>query len=57
METLKHRISEALESELSTIYEEQNIESGDIDPLQLLEWERLTTEMAKLFIELIEQNK
>jgi len=57
MENLKNRISAALENELTAIYEEQNIKSGDIDPLQLLEWERLTTETAKLFAELIAQNK
>lgn len=57
MENLKNRISAALENELTTIYEDQNIKSGDIDPLQLLEWERLTKETAKLFAELIEQNK
>ena len=57
MENLKNRISAALESELAAIYEEQNITSGDIDPLQYLEWERLTMETADLFRELIEQNK
>lgn len=57
MENLKNRISAALESELAAIYEEQNITSGDIDPLQYLEWERLTTATANLFAELIEQNK
>ena len=57
MENLKNRISTALENELTVIYEEKNITSGDIDPLQALEWERLTTETAKLFATLIEQNK
>lgn len=57
MENLKNRISAALEKELTAIYEEQNIESGDISPMQYLEWERLTMETAKLFTELIGQNK
>ena len=57
MENLKQRISEALENELTAIYEEQRIVSGDISPLQLLEWERLTMETAELFAALIEQNK
>ena len=57
MENLKNRISAALENELAAIYEEQNITSGDIDPLQYLEWERLAKETADLFAELIEQNK
>ena len=57
MENLKQRIAAALENELTAIYEEQNIQSGDIDPLQHLEWERLTMETAKLFAELIAQNK
>ena len=57
MENLKRRISEALEFELEAIYVEQNIKSGDIDPLQHLEWDRIVTETAKLFAELIEQNK
>ena len=57
MENLKNRISAALENELAAIYEEQNIDSGDISPLQFLQWERLAKETADLFAELIEQNK
>lgn len=57
MENLKKRISAALENELAAIYEEQNIQSGDIDPLQFLEWERLVNETAVLFLELIHDNK
>lgn len=57
MKNLKNRISAALENELAAIYEEQNIQSGDIDPLQHLEWDRITTATANLFAELIEQNK
>lgn len=57
MEKLTGRISEALENELASIYEEQNIQTGDISPEQFFEWERLTTATAKLFAELINQNK
>ena len=54
---LKNRISDALESLLSEIYDEHWITSGDVTPGQYLEWERLTNETAELFAELIEQNK
>lgn len=57
MENLNNRISAALENELTAIYEEQNIQSGDISPLQHIEWQRLVRETADLFAELIEQNK
>ena len=57
MENLKGRISDALEQELGTIYNELGIESGDITPSQYLEWERLTQETADLFQTLIDQNK
>lgn len=57
MKILKDRISMVLENELAAIYEEQNVKTGDIDPLQYYEWERLTENMAKLFAELIAQNK
>ena len=54
---IKKRIDEALESLLSDIYSEQGIESGDIAPEQLNEWETLTEKMGKLFSNLIDQNK
>jgi len=57
MENLKDRISDTLEHELGTILDELGIDTGDITPLQHLEWARLTQEMASLFSELIEQNK
>lgn len=57
MDNLKNRISNALESLLGEIYEEQWITSGDVTPGQYLEWERLTEETAALFYQLIEQNK
>lgn len=54
---LRNRISNTLETELSRIYDEQGITSGDVTPEQYLAWERLTGDLAKLFTELIEQNK
>ena len=57
MEDMKIRISDTLEHELGTILDELGIETGDITPLQHQRWERLTQEMANLFLELIEQNK
>ena len=54
---MKERISNTLEHELGLIFDEVGIESGDITPLQHLEWERLTQEMATLFQTLIDQNK
>lgn len=57
MEQLESRISEALENELTAIYNELGIQTGDITPPQFLEWERLAQEAAALFLELINQNK
>lgn len=54
---LTARISEALESELSRIYDELEIESGDITPTQSLEWDEATAKIAYLFKDLIAQNK
>ena len=54
---IKNRISDALESALSRIYEEMGITSGDITPEMLLEWERITEETAVLFWRLIVLNK
>lgn len=56
-EQLAKRISNALEAELSRIYDEQGITSGDVTPDQYLTWERHTEALAELFAELIEQNK
>ena len=56
-EHLTKRISNALEAELSRIYDEYWITSGDVTPEQYLTWERHTEALAKLFAELIEQNK
>lgn len=57
MENLKARISEALEAELTAIYDDLRVNTGDITPMQHLRWERLTQDMADLFSELIENNR
>lgn len=57
MEKLQTRICNALEAELAKIYDEQWITSGDVTPEQYLTWELHTKALAKLFAELIEQNK
>lgn len=56
-EQLAKRISNALEAELSRIYDEQGITSGDVTPEQYLAWEEHTEALTRLFAELIEQNK
>lgn len=55
-EQLKNRIDHALEAELAKIYDELRIESGDIAPWDLLEWEQITEEAAALFERLIAMN-
>lgn len=55
-EQIQARISNALEAELSKIYDELRIESGDIAPWDLVEWDELTEEMATLFQRLIAWN-
>lgn len=54
---MKERISTVLENELSNIYNELGIDTGDITPEQYLQWEELTSDLATLFLTLIEQNK
>lgn len=54
---LAERINDALEAELGRIYEELRIESGDISPLDALEWDEVTAKAAYLFEKLIEQNR
>lgn len=46
---IKERVNNALEAELAKIYDELRIESGDIAPWDLVEWDQLTEEMARLF--------
>jgi hypothetical protein len=55
-EQIKERINNALEAELDKIYEDLRIESGDIAPWDLVEWDHLTDEMATLFGKLIAWN-
>lgn len=56
-EQLKQRISDALEAELSKIYDEENIQSGDISPLDSLRWDELVDQASELFGRLIEWNR
>lgn len=56
IETIGIKIDNVLESLLSDIYTELNIQNGDIAPEQEVEWKRMTTDMAGLFTKLIEQN-
>ena len=53
---IQERISNALEAELMKIYEELRIESGDIAPWHLIEWDNLTDQMATIFCCLIMWN-
>lgn len=55
-EQIQARINDALETELSKIYDELRIESGDIAPCDLVEWDQLTSEFATLFQALIMWN-
>lgn len=55
-ELLQARISLALEAELSEIYDQLGVSSGDISPWDSIEWDRLTEEMAILFQSLIDWN-
>lgn len=54
---IQERISLALENLLTDIYTEKGIETGDITPFQLKNWNDITKETAVLFAELIDQNK
>lgn len=55
-EQIQTRISNALEAELSKIYDELGVSSGDISPNDFLEWERITEEATTLFQALIAWN-
>lgn len=55
-EEIRERISDALEAELAKIYDELGVSSGDISPLDSLEWDRVTEEIATLFQALIAWN-
>lgn len=53
---IQERINNALENELGKIYDELGVRGGDISPWDLLEWDRLTDDMATLFQALIAWN-
>ncbi len=53
---IQERINNALEAELTKIYDELRIKSGDIAPWDLIEWDQLTEGMATLFQALIAWN-
>ena len=55
-EQIQARISDVLEAELSKIYDELGVSSGDVSPLDSLEWDRITEEIATLFQALIAWN-
>lgn len=55
-EQLAERIGEALELELAKIYDELGISTGDISPMDFLEWEKRVTEVTETFLKLIAYN-
>lgn len=54
---IQELISETLEETISAIYTEKGITTGDISPMQAMQWDEITKAAAALFSELIEQNK
>ena len=50
------RISATLENELSRIYDEQGIKTGDITPEQALQWDEIAAQAGELFAQLVKQN-
>lgn len=54
--SIKSRVDTALEQLLSNIYTENGIKYGDITPDQDELWGSLSTQVAKLFEELLKQN-
>ena len=55
-EQIQERLNNALEAELSKIYDELEIQTGDIAPLDSIEWDRITEEATELFQRLIDWN-
>lgn len=55
-EEIQERINNALEAELSKIYDELGVSSGDISPLDLLEWENRVADLTTIFLALIAWN-
>lgn len=56
IEDVKVEIDESLEATLSKLYKKYGIRTGDISPMQLIEWDRCVDKVSKLFGELIESN-
>ena len=56
IDELATRISAALEAELEAVYDELRLTSGDISPLESMEWDEITAKAAYLFEKLIERN-
>jgi hypothetical protein len=54
---LQELISLSLEETLTEIYDQLGITTGDISPIQAMQWNEITQAAAALFSELIEQNK
>ena len=55
-EEIQERLNNALEAELSKIYDELGVSSGDISPLDLLEWENRVADLTTIFLALIAWN-
>lgn len=55
-EQIKERINDALEAELTAIYNELSITDGDISPSDSLTWDEITDQATNLFSRLIEWN-
>lgn len=55
-EQIAQRINDALEAELAKIYDELGIDSGDISPMDLIEWEKRVAEVTYIFLALIAWN-
>ena len=53
---IQERINNALEAELGKIYDELGIDSGDISPMDLIEWEKRVAEVTYIFLALIAWN-
>jgi len=55
-EEIQGLINSTLEDLLNELYKKYDVTQGDIQPLQLLRWEKNVYDIAKLFKELIQQN-
>ena len=55
-EEIQGLINSTLEDLLYELYKKYDVTQGDIQPLQLLRWEKNVYDIAELFKELIQQN-